>query len=355
MGNHSNISPNPASTRYSRQVRFVPLGEAGQERLRASRAVLIGAGALGAAQANALVRAGLGFLRIVDRDFLELHNLPRQWLYDEQDLADNLPKAEAARRKLARINSDATVEAVVADARFDNIESLADSADILLDGTDNFQTRYLINDLAVKTNRPWVYGGAVGATGLELAIRPGHTVCLRCLFEEAPPPGSTETCETAGVLGPVAALVGELQAIDAIKILTGHADSVSRRMTHIDGWLGRIVQLDVGAPRPDCPCCGRRDFAFLAGRLAEGAVSLCGRNAVQIAAPTSNSAAPAKVDFARIAARLTPAARATFNDFLLKFTVDSFEVTVFTDGRAIIAGTADPAVARSIYARYVGS
>jgi adenylyltransferase/sulfurtransferase len=355
MGNRPDNMPNPSSGRYSRQVRFAPLGEAGQERLRASRAVLIGAGALGAAQANALVRAGLGFLRIVDRDFLELHNLPRQWLYDEQDIADNLPKAEAARRRLARINSEVTVEAVVADARFDNIESLAESADILLDGTDNFQTRYLINDLAAKTNRPWIYGGAVGATGLELAIIPGRTVCLRCLFEEAPPPGSTPTCETAGVLGPIAALVGELQATDAIKILSGHAESVSRRMTHIDGWSGRIVQLDVSERRPDCPCCGRRDFAFLAGRLAEGAVSLCGRTAVQIAAPTTSSAGPAKVDFARMAQRLGPTAKPTYNQFMLKFTVDEFAVTVFTDGRAIIGGTADPAVARSIYARYVGS
>lgn len=334
---------------------FAPLGVEGQQRLRQARVLLVGVGALGTHQADALVRAGLGFLRIVDRDFIEPNNLQRQSLFDEADIAAGLPKAEAARRKLARINSAVTVEAAVADANFANIESLAADCGLLLDGTDNFETRYLINDLAVKTGRPWIYGAAVGATGLEMAILPKPqsptTPCIRCIFEDRPPPEANPTCDTAGVLGPVVAMVADLQALDAIKILTGHADTVLRKLTHIDGWAGRVVQLDMGAARADCPCCGKANFEFLSGRLAGGAVSLCGRNAVQVAAPQ----AAGRVDFARLAERLRAVAPATFNDYMLRFNVDALSVTVFSDGRAIIAGTHDPAAARAIYARYVGS
>ncbi len=383
--------------RYSRQMLFAPLGVEGQRRLRDSRALLVGVGALGTAQANALVRAGLGHLRIVDRDFIELNNLQRQTLFDEQDIAENLPKAEAARRKLARINSAVAVEAVIADVNFANVEQLARDADILLDGTDNFETRYLINDLAVKTRRPWIYGAVLGATGLEMAILPhgpmsnderrmsnecppthdeqpgaghstldvrhsfdiGHltsdvgtpTACLRCVFEDRPPPEANPTCDTAGVLGPVVALVANLQAMDAIKVLTGHADTVARRLTHIDAWAGRIVQLDVGTRRADCPCCGRGEFDFLCGRFGGGATTLCGRDAVQVAAPGGGG----RVDFARIAGRLRSVAEPAFNDYMLKFAVEGLGVTVFSDGRAIVTGTHDPARARTIYARYVGS
>jgi len=341
----------PDLDRYSRQMLFGPVGPAGQQRLRDSRALLIGVGALGTAQANSLVRAGLGHLKIIDRDFIELNNLQRQTLFDEQDIAENLPKAEAARRKLVRVNSAVTVEAVVADVNHANIEQLADGADILLDGTDNFETRYLINDLAVKTGRPWVYGAAVAATGLQMAILPGETACIRCVFEGRPPPQANPTCDTAGVLGPVVAMVADLQSLDAIKILTGHADTVTRRLTHVDGWAGRIVQLDVGSRRADCPCCGRGEFEFLSGRLGSAGVTLCGRNAVQVASPGAGAA----VDFARIADRLGGVARPTYNQYLLKFDVEGIQVTVFSDGRAIITGTADPAQARTLYAKYVGS
>ncbi|MCG3179208.1 MAG: hypothetical protein BIFFINMI_01541 [Phycisphaerae bacterium] len=337
--------------RYSRQMLFEPVGVEGQRRLASARALLVGVGALGTVQANALVRAGLGHLTVVDRDFIEPNNLQRQTLFDEQDIAEGLPKAEAARRKLACINSAVTVDAVIADVNHRNIKALARDADILLDGTDNFETRYLINDLAVKTGRPWIYGAAVGATGLEMAILPHKTPCIRCLFEDRPPPEANPTCDTAGVLGPVVGMVADLQSLDAIKILTGHADALAGKLTHIDAWAGRIVQLDVGGPRADCPCCGRGNYEFLGGRLGGGAVTLCGRNAVQVAAP----AAGVRLDFAAVAARVRSVADATFNNFMLKFTIDGHAVTVFADGRAIIAGTHDPAVARGLYSRYVGS
>ncbi len=337
--------------RYSRQMLFDPIGVEGQKRLAAARAVLVGVGALGTVQANSLVRAGVGHLKIIDRDFIETNNLQRQTLFDEQDIADNLPKAEAAGRKLARINSAVTVEAVVADVNHANIEQLADGADILLDGTDNFDARYLINDLAVKTQRPWVYGAAVGATGLVKAVLPGQTACIRCMFEDRPPAEANPTCDTAGVLGPVVHMVADLQALEAIKILAGHPEAVCPKLTHIDGWAGRIAQLDVGGPRADCPACGRKQFDFLSGKFGSAAVSLCGRNAVQVAAP----AGAGRVDFEQIADRLRAVAEPVFNRFMLKFTAAGHEVTVFADGRAIIKGTDDPTAARALYAKYVGS
>ena len=253
--------------RYSRQIRFEPIGEEGQRRLLASRVTLIGCGGLGSVLASTLTRAGVGVLRIVDRDCIELSNLQRQVLFDEDDVAANLPKAEAARRKLQRINSDITIEAVVTDVNCGNIEEVAGGADLLLDGTDNFETRFLINDLAVKTHCPWVYGSCAGAKGLSMPILPNDTPCLRCVFEEAPPPEMSPTCETVGVLGSVVNMVASHQATEAIKILIGRLDALDRRLVSLDVWQGRVVHLNVQKTydEGDCPCCKGRRFEYLEG------------------------------------------------------------------------------------------
>ena len=340
--------------RYSRQILFESIGETGQRRLGAARVTLFGCGALGSIQAESLVRAGLGFLRIVDRDFLELNNLQRQVLFDEADVADNLPKAEAARRKLARINSDVSIEAEVTDATHTNIERLADGADLLLDGTDNFETRFLINDLAVRSNRPWIYGAVIGATGLCLPILPGETPCLRCVFEEAPPPEMNPTCDTAGVLGPVVHLVAAMQTLEAIKILIGRREDVSRKLLHMDAWTGRFVGLDVSRAREkdDCPCCHLRRFDYLDGRMAGTTTTLCGRNAVQITPPPEQ-----RPDFERIAPKLQAVADGPVvkNDYLIRAHVGGHVLTIFRDGRAIISGTDRIEEARAIYARFIGA
>ncbi|HOB74443.1 MAG TPA: ThiF family adenylyltransferase [Phycisphaerae bacterium] len=348
------IEQDPELARYSRQMLFAPLGEEGQRRLLAARVTLIGCGALGSVLANTLVRAGVGFLRIVDRDFIELNNLQRQVLFDEDDIAANLPKAEAARRKLQRINSNVTIEARIADVTHRNIEELADGADLLLDGTDNFETRFLINDFCVKTNRPWVYGAVIGATGLALSILPHDTPCLRCVFETAPPPEMNPTCDTAGVLGPAVNMVASFQAAEAIKILAGRREAVNRRLLSFDLWAGRFALLKVqkAYDEGDCPCCKRGQFEYLEGRWASSATTLCGRNAVQVTPPAGQ-----RVDFAIIAAKMRAVSvgEPSFNAFMLKARVDAFEVTVFADGRAIIKGTSKPEEAKTIYARYIGA
>jgi len=339
--------------RYSRQVLFAPLGEEGQRKLHDCRVLLVGCGALGSVLANTLVRAGLGFLRLADRDVVELDNLHRQVLFDEDDVKGSLPKAKAARRKLERINSVITVEAVVDDVNHANIGELADGMDLILDGTDNFETRFLINDLAVKTRRPWIYGACVGATGLSLPILPFETACLRCLFEEAPPPEMNATCETAGILGPVVSMVASHQAMEAIKILTGHLEVLDRRLLSFDAWTGRTARIDVrkAFEQGDCPCCKRGQFVYLEGKRGSRTVTLCGRNAVQVL-PGHGMV----VDLAALAARLKPVAKGEprFNPLLLKVLVDCYELTVFADGRALIKGTNKAEEARTVYARYLG-
>lgn len=339
--------------RYSRQILYPPIGEAGQRRLLASRAVLIGCGALGTVLANTLVRAGLGFLRIVDRDFIEPNNLQRQVLFDERDVADGLPKAVAAERKLAAINSGVRVEGVVDDAHSANIERLCDGAELLLDGTDNFETRFLINDVAVKTGRPWLYGACVAGEGLAMPIIPGQTPCLRCIWEEAPPPGMSPTCDTAGVLGPVVNLVASFQAMYALQILTGRTDELNRELLMIDAWGCRVRGVDMQSARDaaDCPCCKHGRFEFLAGGRASATTTLCGRDAVQILPAQAGM----QIDLQVVAARLGEAAAARLNRFMLRFAADGFDITLFPDGRAIVKGTKDPAAARTVYARYVGS
>ncbi len=348
------IQPDKLPDRYARQVLFTPVGEEGQRRLLAAHVLLVGCGALGSVIANLLVRAGVGHLRIVDRDVLDPTNLHRQALFDEADLAADLPKAEAARRKLERINSEVRIEAVVADANPTNIRELADGADLLLDGTDNFETRYLLNDLAVATERPWIYGACVGATGLSMVVRPGVTPCLRCVFEEAPPPEATGTCDTVGILGPVASLVASFQAMEALKILMGRLEAVDRRLWSFDAWSGYWTRVDVSKARTvgDCPCCVGRRFEYLEGRHATRTVTLCGRNAVQIFPHRAGN-----VDFVQLAARLRPVARAEprCNGFVFKVLVEDYELTLFADGRALVRGTDRVEEAKAVYARYIGS
>ena len=340
--------------RYSRQVLFEGIGPEGQRKLMGSRVALIGCGALGSAIAETLVRAGVGYLRICDRDYPELNNLQRQALFDESDVASSLPKAEAARIKLGRINSQVTVEAVVAHIDPTNIETYAHGVDLLLDGTDNFETRYLINDVAVKHGLPWIYGGVIGATGLCLAVVPGRTPCLRCVFESPPPPEMTPTCETAGVLAPAVAVVAAIECIEAFKILTGRLDELNDRLVSIDLWAGRVVDLNVAGAdrRSQCPCCQQRRFDYLEGRSATSTTNLCGLEAVQINRPGGS-----RIDLSAVAAKLEPVAAEPVirNRFLLRARLEGHELTLFSDGRAIIKGTSDADRARAIYARYVGT
>jgi adenylyltransferase/sulfurtransferase len=337
--------------RYSRQVRFPGLGPDGQRRLLEGKVTLIGCGALGTVLANALVRAGVGFLRLVDRDFIETNNLQRQILFDEQDVASNLPKAEAAARKLRLINSGVTVEPVVTDVDRTNVLELVRDADVILDGSDNFEVRYLVNDAAVKLGKPWVYGGCIGSHGQSMTILPGQTPCLRCVFEAAPAPGEAGTCETAGVLGPVVNIIASYQATEAFKLLAGRLDRLNRDLVYVDVWenVNRRIKIANLLGKVDCPCCQRRRFEWLEGEHGAQTTSLCGRNAVQV-----SHRVPGRLDFDALAGHLRALGAVSFNRFLLKFDVDDYQFTVFPDGRAIIKGTDDPDKARTLYAKYVG-
>lgn len=332
-------------------MRFRALGEEGQKRLCASRVTICGCGALGTVLANHLARAGVGHIRVVDRDFIEIHNLQRQILFDEADVAANLPKAEAAARKMRAINSSITVEAVVTDIDHTNILDLVSDADLILDGTDNFETRYLINDAAVKLGKPWIFGGVIGSEGQTMTILPGKTPCLRCVVEDSPPPGMTPTCETAGVLGPAVSTIASFEAVEAFKILTGDFESLNRDLIMVDLWNWSFRQLRVAGllGKVDCPTCRRREFDWLEGRVGSHTTTLCGRNAVQIATRRSE-----KLDFAQLASKLAAIGDVRHNDFMLRFETDGHEFTVFPDGRAIIKGTSDIARAKTLYAQYLG-
>lgn len=339
-------------TRYDRQVRFSPFGAAGQQKLAAGRALVCGCGALGSVIAGTLVRAGVGFVRIVDRDFVELNNLQRQFLFDEDDVANTMPKAAAAAEKLRRVNSSIEIESVVADVTFTNIAKLAGDVDVVVDGTDNFATRFLVNDFCVKNGRPWVYGGCIGAEGQSMTILPHDTACLACLLPEPPPPGVTPTCDTAGVLGPVIGLIGSLEACEAIKILSGNTAAISRALTVVEMWDNRLRQVDVSKLRSesDCRVCQHGEYRWLSGERSGGSAVLCGRNAVQIA-PQAN----ATLSLDDLATRLEGIGRVARNPFLLRLTVDEYQLTVFPDGRTIVNGTDDVAVARTLQAKYIGS
>lgn len=331
--------------RYSRQILFHGIGQTGQQRLLDARVVVVGCGALGSFQAGALARAGIGYLRIIDRDYVELSNIQRQWLFDQCDVEQGLPKSIAAARQLAAINSDIRTEPVVADLGPGNADDLLGDSDLILDGTDNFETRYLINDYAVSHARPWVYGAAVGSYGISMAVLPGKTACLRCVYPD-PPPGAQPSCETAGVLGSVTAVIASLQVSEAIKILCGAAPS--RKITTVDVWTGEIRQIAEPGPDPQCPACGLRQFPHLNGER-RAPVSLCGRNAVQI----HERARP--LDLRELAERLAPLGIVRANEFALRFETPPYLLTVFPDGRAIVKGTTDVGVARSLYARYIGA
>ncbi len=334
--------------RYSRQILFPPIGQAGQERLLGARAALVGCGALGNSLANLLVRAGLGGLRIIDRDFVEPSNLQRQTLFDEADAREALPKAVAAERKLRAINADVQVEGVVADLDPRNAEELLADFPLILDGTDNFETRFLLNDAAVKLGVPWIYAAAVSSYGVTLTILPGATPCLACLLETHPNQGIEETCDTVGVLAAAASVIASIQAAEAIKLLTGNHEGLGGRLVSFDVWSGRFQAVRV-ARNPHCRACARGEFRYLEGDV-QPHISLCGRDSVQIHERSR------RLDLAALRRRLAPTVdEVRNNDFLLRFRVAPYELTVFADGRAIVKGTRDPGVARSLYARYIGA
>jgi len=347
MPNHLDLQ----TSRYARQMRYAPIGVEGQQKLLASRALVVGCGALGSVIANTLARAGVGKLLLVDRDFLELNNLQRQVLYDEDDVTAGLPKAIAAKNRLEKINSQIEIDAVVADVDHTNIERLLDGVDCLIDGTDNFESRFLLNDAAVKLGVPWVYGGCIGAEGQTLTILPGKTPCLRCLMPEPPPPGTTPTCDSAGILGTIIGVIASLESNEALKILSGHAEAISRTWTVLDLWDNIVLQIKLDSVRtPDCPCCGKREFVWLAGERGSHTAVLCGRNAVQLSFPGR-----AAVALDQVEAKLSAVGQVSRNKYLVRAAIGHYNVTVFPDGRAVIGGTEDIAEARSVYAKYLGN
>lgn len=334
--------------RYIRQIIFPPLGEEGQRRLLDSSVVIVGCGAIGSHIANTLTRAGVGRIKIVDRDYIELNNLQRQILFDEEDIERGLPKAIAAAEKLRKVNSQVEIEPLVADVHHRNVEEIIVDRDLVLDGTDNFETRYLINDACVKHDTPWIYGGAVGSYGMTMNIIPHQTPCLRCLFVQIPPPGTTPTCDTAGILGAVPALIGAIEANEALKLLTGKGKP-NEGLIYIDLWENTFEIFQV-ARQETCPACGQGNFEFLEAKEVAMVTSLCGRNAVQITPATEVT-----VSLPALAKRLGAIGEVTFNEFMLRFQVNDYLVTIFPDARAIIRGTSDETVARNLYAKYIGT
>jgi adenylyltransferase/sulfurtransferase len=336
--------------RYSRQIRFAPLGAAGQEALVAARVAVVGCGALGGVVALTLARAGVGFLRLIDRDLPERSNLPRQVLFDEADVEAGLPKAVAAANALARINSAASYEPVVADLTATTALDLLSGVDLIVDGTDNFEARFLINEVACRLRCPWVHGGAIGAEGRVLAIVPGRTACLRCLIPDPPAPGSLPTCDTAGIIGPAALVVGAVEAAEAIKLLVGAGDTVGRMLV-CDLWASLWRMVDLGPlAAAGCPTCRGADYPWLAGRLGGPPTPLCGRDAVQV--PSAGGA----VDLAALAERLAGVGPVVANRWIVRADVEEgIQLSVFADGRAIVSGTREEARARAIVARYLGA
>lgn len=334
------------SERYSRQIRFATWGEEGQRLIGDSRVAIVGCGALGSFHAAAFARAGVGFLRLIDRDYVEISNLQRQWLFDESAAESVLPKAIAASREIARINSQVQAEAVVADLTSDNVSDLLGDVHLVLDGCDNFETRFLINDFAVREAVPWIYGGAVSSHGLAMPVLPNHTACFRCLYPDAPS-GPQPTCETEGVMNTITAVVAAWQVSLAYRVLLRQTEGWKPRITQFDVWTGETRQIAMPTPIAGCPCCGARQFPHLErGRRAP--ISLCGRNAVQI------HERKRPLDLTVLRQRLEPLGRVMANEFALRFFLPKYELTVFPDGRAIIKGTQDTGVARSLYAQYIG-
>ena len=333
--------------RYSRQILFAGIGAEGQEKLAESRIAIVGCGATGSALSSLLVRAGVGWVRLIDRDYIEPSNLQRQVLFDEQDAAESLPKAVAAARKLRQINSDVTVDGQVADLTPANCEELLEGAHLVMDGTDNFETRYLINDYAVANNVPWIYTAAVGSYGVTMNVLPGETACLACVFPESPH-GVVETCDTSGILNSAVNAVASLAVTEALKLLVGARERLRRSLVSMDVWFNDNSEIRTDKPRADCRACREREFIHLSGE-ARPHITMCGRNSVQIHERNR------PVDFAEIEERLKGHGTVRYNEFVLKFWREPLEMTLFPDGRAIIKGTTDTGVARSLYARFIGS
>src|SRR5436190_7566080 len=342
--------PQPTTDRYSRQILFSGIGAEGQTRLAQSRILIIGCGALGTAQAEGLARAGVGMLRIVDRDFIEFSNLQRQTMFTESDAAERLPKVVAAANHLREINSDIVLEPEIADVNYSNVERLILDCNLVIDGTDNFATRYLINDACIKHGVNWIYGAAVGSYGVTMTIRPNVTPCLRCVFPEAPPAASAPTCDTAGVLMPIINIVAAVQVSEAFKLLTGCGEDLHQSLMQFDVWRNEWRRISVGRPDAECATCARREFTTLKDERSDFAAVLCGRQAVQV-----SPAHPARINLATLGARLAASGEVKLNDYLLRFRTGEFEMTIFQDARSIIRGTDDLATARSLYAKFVGN
>ena len=337
------------SERYSRQVLFNGIGSAGQDKIRATAVVVIGSGALGTCSAEMLVRAGIGRLTLVDRDFVELSNLHRQSLFTEEDARQGLPKAVAAERALSRLNSDVVIRSFVKDVTSETIAELCADSSIIVDGTDNFETRYLINDFSVAQGIPWVYGACLGSFGTGCAFVPGKTGCFRCICEETPTGGALETCDTVGVIPPIVHTVAAFQVAQVLKLITS-PERLEFRLLQADVWDDnwRTVSLQ-GMKNPDCPCCVKKQPVFLEGARESRLTRLCGRNAVQV-----SPGAPVQIDFREMSKRLSRAGKVDFNDYMMKIRIADFEIALFPDGRSIIRGTEDLATARTVYSRYIG-
>ena len=336
----------PIDERYSRQILFAPIGLLGQERISTSKVAVVGCGAIGASTCTLLARAGGGTLRLIDRDYVEPSNLQRQLLFDEEDARQSTPKAEAAARKISEINAEVKIEPHAKDLTPQSV-SLLEGMDLVLDCTDNFETRYLLNDFAISSRLPWIYAAAVGSYAVTMNIVPGETACLSCMFPE-PPRGTFATCDTAGILNSAATLVASVQVTEGFKILVGAHAQLRRTLLSIDVWTNDRSEISAATPREGCKVCGQRIFEHLEGK-ARPQISLCGRNSVQI------HERERPVDFPEMSSRLSAHGEVRYNDLVLKFWREAYEMTLFRDGRAIIKGTSDPAVARSLYARFVGS
>jgi molybdopterin-synthase adenylyltransferase len=337
----------PLADRYSRQILYPGIGAGGQQKLKAAHVAVVGCGATGAAAAGLLARAGMGTLTLIDRDFVEESNLQRQVLFDETDASLALPKAEAARRKIALFNSEISVNSHVADLVPANIHELLDGADLILDATDNFETRYLLNDYAVEQDKPWIYAAAIGAYAVTMNILPGDTACLACIFPK-PPGGAVETCDTAGILNSAVNLAASIEVTEAFKLLTGAKDKLRRSLLSFDLWTNERSEVSTVRPRADCEVCQQHNFGHLRGE-GRPHITLCGRNSVQI----HEHHRP--VDFAEMETRLKPHGTVRSNNLLLRFERGKHTITLFADGRALIQGTADITQARSLYARFIGS
>jgi Dinucleotide-utilizing enzymes involved in molybdopterin and thiamine biosynthesis family 2 len=337
--------------RYSRQILFQHIGKNRQKTLMNSTVAVIGCGALGTVSSSYLVRAGIGQLRIIDRDFIEENNLQRQILFDENDISENIPKAIAAQRKLQKINNKVKVEGIVTDVNYSNIDELTKDVDIIIDGTDNFETRFLINDFCIKNNVPWVYGACIGSRGVVMNIIPSRTPCLRCVFETMPQIGSFPTCDTAGVIGPIAGIIASFQVTEAIKILIKDYASVNKNLLEIDVWETKLRQIDISELKDinNCQTCKLNNYEFLDAEVGIMTTFLCGKNAIQVMSRNTG-----KIDLRQLEHRLGSISDVSCNDFMLKFKVKDHSFTVFADGRAIINGTADSSTAKSLYSKYLG-